>query len=158
MDYEDGKMAKMFTTDDMEIPVNIFVDNANEFENAKYGVCFMDICAVGPRIEIYPTEEEYEATGTHMAIPSMIPIGTFSADPDDKDFEESPHILFTGTVIDVAWNTDAEKGEANCCLLIETLEMMINLYLEYDEPVEKGYIVHGIAWLFGDMHMDVYEE
>ncbi len=153
MDYEDGKMAKMLTQGDMRIPVNIFIDNADKFTESPKGACFVDVCAVGPHIEIYSSEEEYEAAGSDMAIPSMIPIGTFSADPEDEDFMESPHILFTGKVADVAWNPDAKEGDANCCLLIETLELKIKLYLEYDAPVKKGYIVHGIAWLFGDLKL-----
>lgn len=154
MDYEDGKMAGMLTSGEMEIPVNIFIDNADEFKDAKKGECFMDICVVGSNIEIYSSEEEYEAAGSMMAVPSMIPMGTFSVDPENEDFEESPHILFTGRILDVEWNPDALDGEANCRLLIETLELIINLYMEYNAPVEKGFIVHGVAWLFGDMHME----
>lgn len=49
----------------------------------------------------------------------------------------------------------ARRNEViNCCILIETLEFMIKLYLDYDKPVEKGYIVHGVAWLFGDMELE----
>ena len=32
-DYEDGKMARMLTTGEYEIPVNIFIDNASELED-----------------------------------------------------------------------------------------------------------------------------
>ena len=146
-DYEDGKMARMQTTGEYEIPVNIFIDNASELEAAKPGYCNIDVCSVGSSIDIYASEEEYRQTDSNMDIMSMIPIGTFSAKPDDEAFQESPHILFTGKVLDVVLNPDAEEDEANCCILVETLGLTINIYLNYDRPVEKGYIVHGIAWL-----------
>ena len=153
-DYEDGKMARMLTTEEMEIPVNIFIDNANEIGDAHEGYCNIDICGIGSSIEIFSSEDEYAASDSQMAVVSMIPMGTFPVNPDDKDFEESPHILFTGKVLDVEWNPEAEEDEANCCLLIETLELLVNLYLRYDKPIENGYIVHGVAWLFGDMEME----
>ena len=151
MDYEDGKMARMQTTGDYEIPVNIFIDNAEEIPEDMEGYCSMDICAVGSDIDIYASVDEYRATDSKMDVISMIPMGTFPANPDNEDFQQSPHILFTGKVLDVEWNPKAESAEANCCILIETLELLINLYLRYDKPVEKGFIVHGVAWLYGDM-------
>ena len=157
-DYEDGKMARMLTTGEYEIPVNIFIDNASEFEGVKRGYCNIDVCAVGSSIDIYASEEEYRQTDSNMDIISMIPMGTFSVKPDDEDFQESPHILFTGKVLDVAWNPEADEDDANCCVLVETLGLMINLYLNYDKPVEKEYIVHGVAWLFGDMEMEEAQE
>ena len=156
-DYEDGKMARMRTTGEYEIPVNIFIDNASELEGVKKGYCNIDICAVGNDIDIYSSEEDYWQADSRMDIISMIPLGTFPADPDDADFEESPHILFTGKVLDVKWNPAAEEGDVNCCIRIETLGFTFNLYLDYDKPVEKGYIVHGVAWLFGDMEMEETE-
>ena len=155
MDCEDGKMARVETTEDLEIPVNIFIDNADESKAVKGDLCSIDVCGIGSNIEIFASEETYESVDSKlkMAIPSMIPIGTFPADPDDKMFEESPHILFTGRVVDVEWDSEAESDEPNCCILVETLEFTFNLFLRYDAPIEKGYIVHGIAWLFGDMKM-----
>lgn len=81
----------------------------------------------------------------------MIPIGTFSPGHDNVNFQQSPHILFSGRVVGVAWNPSADANEPNCCLEIETLEMTFNLYMRYAASVEIGYIVHGVAWLFGDL-------
>lgn len=152
MDYDDGKMARMQTTGRLEIPVNIYIDNYEEVQAYKEGYCCMDVCALGGNIEVYVTEKEYlQNTDSYMDVMSMIPAGTFSPDPDKKDFKESPHILFTGKVMDVDWDSEPEPDLPNCCVLAETLELKINLYFKYDKPIEKGFVVHGVAWLFGDM-------
>ncbi len=153
MDYEDGKMARMETAEN-EIPVNIFIDNAADYADAGEGPCEIQICGVGSDIEIYATEEEFEAAHPRLADISMIPAGTFSVNSDDENFEESPHILFSGRVLDVERNPEAEADGPNCFILVETLEMEVSLYLRCDGPVEPGYIVYGVAWLFGDLQME----
>lgn len=158
MDYDDGKMARMQTTGDTEIPVNIYIDNAEDIPEDFDDFCYMDICAIGSDVRIYSSEEEYRTDGSKMAVISMIPMGTFPANPDDKNFQESPHILFTGEVLDVEWNPEAKPDEPNCCVYVKTLELCIDLYLRYDKPVEKGFIVHGTAWLYGDIQMRDDEE
>ena len=42
-EYENVKMARMLTTGEYEIPVNIFIDNASELEGAKRGYCNIDV-------------------------------------------------------------------------------------------------------------------
>lgn len=154
MDYEDGRMARFETTGNYEIPLNIFIDNASEMASAKEGPCSIDICGVGNGVRVFASEEEYLEAKTNFALESMVPIGTFPADPDDEHFEESPHILFTGKVIDVRQDPDAEADGPNYCVLVETLELSFYLYIRHDAPIEKGFIVHGVAWLFGDLEME----
>lgn len=151
MDYEEGKMARVETTGEYEIPVNIHIDNADEIEDFQEEYCEIEVCGIGNNVLFYSSEEDYNAADSKMAVISMIPMGTFSVDPDDNTFEESPHILFTGKVLDVEWDSSADDDEPNCCILIETLGMMINLYIRYNAPIEEGYIIHGVAWLFGDL-------
>ena len=50
----------------------------------------------------------------------MIPIGTFPLD-EERDFKESPHIIFTGKIIDVDRNSVASPDEPNYCVTVETL-------------------------------------
>lgn len=150
-DYEDGKIARVETTGENNIPFNIFIDNAADFADAKEGSCSVDICGIGSEISIFESEEEYRSSNPIMDTISMIPIGTFPANSDDEHFEQNPHVMFTGKVLDVKRNPDSEP---NCCILLETLEFTFCLYINYDAPVEKGFIVNGIAWLFGDLEMD----
>ena len=150
-DYEDGKMARLITTGEYEIPINVFIDNANDYEDMGHGFCTIDVSAMGSSIEIYKDEEDYRSAGTCMDIISMIPVGTFPLDDDDEDFEESPHILFSGKVIEAEANPDADEDEPDYCLCIETLGFEMNLFVKSDEEIENGNIVHGVAWLFGDI-------
>ena len=159
MDYEDGKIARVETTDNegMEIPVNIFIDNADECENAPEGPCAIDICGVGSDIQIFSSEEDYSKVEENKMAPiSMIPMGTVPANNDWEHFEQSPHILFSGKVLAVEWNPSAGPDEPNCDIAIDTLGFTFNLYLRYEGKVEAGNVVHGVAWLFGDMVMDEY--
>ena len=151
LDCEDGKMAEMETTWDLPIPVNVFIENYHEACDAKEGFYELDLYAMGSGIKVYRTEAEYDASDERMAPVSMIPVGTFPADPEDKTFKESPHILFSGKVVDALWDSEAEPGNANCCMLIETLGLSMTLYAICDRPVEKGSIVHGLAWLYASM-------
>lgn len=85
----------------------------------------------------------------------MIPTGTFSAKRGNKDFRESPHIYFTGIVLETETYTTTGKNEPNYSIHIQTLEFDFNLFLRYDGVIEKDYIVSGIALLIGYMRGDV---
>lgn len=155
MDYDDGKIACLETIDD-EIPMNIFIDNSDEFdENMEECTCEIEICGIGSEIEIFSSEEEYYKNRKEkMAAISMIPMGTFPLSGKEEDFKQSPHIIFTGKVIGVEWDPSAEPNEPNCDVAVETLGFVFNLYFRYEGKVEIGNIVHGVAWLFGDMSME----
>ncbi len=151
MNHDEGKMARMTTSEGMEIPVNIFIDNAADVEDFPEGPCCVDICGVSGDLKIYASEEEFRAVEPRRDVTSMIPIGTFPADGDDKSFKQSPDVLLSGKVLDVGWDPDAGPDEPNCCLVIRTLEMEVNIYLRNNKPVEEGYIVCGSAWMFGGL-------
>ena len=152
-DYEDGKMGRFETEGPIGIPVNIFIDNAADFTGEERGPCSVDVCGVGRNIQVYESEEAYLATDPKTDVLSLIPMGTFYPSDDGEGFKQSPDISFTGRVLDVDWDREASEDEPNCCMLVETLELTFSLYLRYDLPVEKGYVVHGMAWLFGDLEM-----
>lgn len=157
MDYEDGKIAQVETCDDegMEIPFNIFIDNADECMNAQEGLCTIDICGVGSDIQIFCSEEDYCKDEENIMAPiSMIPMGTFPTNNEWEHFEQSPHILFSGRVLAVEWNPSAGPDGLNCDIVVETLGFTFDLYLHHEGNVEAGSVVHGVAWLFGNMVMD----
>ncbi len=149
-DCEDGKMARVETAGS-GIPVNIFIDNAAERAGIKKGPCSIDVRGVGSGVRVFASEEAYRAAGCKTAPFSLIPAGTFSPRGGDDAFEESPRVLFSGRVVEVERDPEAGEDEPDCRLRVETLEFAFDLYLRYDGPVEAGNIVHGSAWLFGDM-------
>lgn len=152
IDCEDETMARMLTTGEHEIPFNLFVESPSGNPEPPKDDCYIDICGIGDSVEIYASAEEYQANNPTMAEISMIPMGSFALDPEDEGLAQSSLILFSGKVLDVEWNPpDADPDEVNCCALIETLGLFINLFFQCDKPLEKGYIVHGTAWLYSDL-------
>ncbi len=154
MDASDGRMARVETLKE-EIPVNIFIDNASQFTGAEKGFCTIDVCGVeSVPTTVFASEEEYIKSGIRYAPVSLVPIGTFSPDPEDEDFEQSPTVLFAGKVKSVERDPDAAPDMPNCCAEVETLDFTFSLYFRWDKPIEEGYILRGIARLFGDISFE----
>lgn len=149
-DDEDGKMG-CFESEEMEIPLNIHIDNYEECSEMPEGPCQVEIYGIGSQIEVYETEEAFRASGSPMAEVSLIPIGTFPADPADDSVQPSPHILFAGKVLYVEKNSSAEPDDPNYFLFIQTLEIKVNLYLQYEGEIKEGNTVYGVAWLYGNI-------
>ncbi len=151
IDYEDGKMAHVCTTDINEIPLNIHIDNDDEYPNPKYCECEIDVAGVTGEINVYKSSEAYYDAGTGFADMSLIPAGTFSVSENADKFRPSADIIFSGQVLDVQWNPSSGPDEPNCCIRVATLGFEFSLYLEYHGEIKKGYIVSGTAWLFGEI-------
>ncbi len=154
MDYEDGKMGRFETTgDDGGVPVNIFIDNYSD-DFPTEGECFIDIYSLGYNIEVYKTEEEFDAAHSdfRMAVRSMIPMGTFSSGTEDS--EQNPRILFTGKVFGFDKDPEATGDDPNYLIHIDTYGFDFHLYTKYDGELEAGDIVHGVAWIYGDLIFD----
>ncbi|MBR4206706.1 MAG: hypothetical protein IKQ92_14630 [Clostridia bacterium] len=150
IDYEDGQMAHVYTVGD-RIPLNIHIDNADLFCGLKEGPCEIEVCGVTEEIKVFPSEEAYYESGTHFAMPSLIPIGTFPMTVYEDMFEPSADILFTGKILGVRRDLCGEKDEPNCCLRIETLGFEFSLWLRYEDEANEGDIVSGMAWLYGEL-------
>ena len=48
---------------------------------------------------------------------------------------------------------EQEQGEAKYCVTVQTLEMIVHVYLrdDCDENIVAGGILSGTAWLYGDI-------
>lgn len=149
-DYEEGKLARVETMVS-EIPVNIHAEDDSDWTLQNGQICEADVCAVGNDITVYSSEEEYAQSGKRMAVVSMIPMGTFPANPEDKNFKQSAHILYVGKVVDVRKNETTGEDEPNYLLTIQTYEMQFELYVYYEGSIERGNLIYGVAWLFADV-------
>ncbi len=148
MDYDNGKIARFETTGDEEgVPVNVFIDNYTEKLDTSERSCEVDIYGIALDTEVYATEEEYDASQSEfrMASRSMIPSGTFSPEGEGA---QSPHIIYTGKVLDLETNPDPKEGEPDYLLHIDTYGFDFYLYLDCKEEIKEGYIVHGSAWIY----------
>ena len=148
--YEDGLMGN-FDLLEYEIPINIFVDNAEDFSGLKECDAEMDIFGVAQGFRMFKSEKEYEAAGSNMAVQSMIPSGTFFVLSEDKSVAPSPEIIYNGIVKTVEKDEEAPKNRPNYCLEIETYGMTFHLLVHTEEEVSVGDIVSGGAWLYGDI-------
>ena len=148
-EYEDGKLAHLETCES-EIPVNIYAEPDSDFSIKENDICSVDIIGVGSEIKYYENEEEFVKADTGLDVVSMIPIGTFALD-EDENFEESPHIIFTGKIIAVDADPKAKSDEPNCFVTVETLDMTVTVVFNSDENISVGGILNGVAWLYGDI-------
>ena len=146
MPYEDGKLANVDLSE-YEIPVNIFILNAEELGNLPECDAEIDICGDSWGVDVYKSEDEYYAQGNNMAAQSMIPTGTFWVSDETKESGPQPTILFSGIVKSV--ETDEEAAED--LLEIETYGMTFSLYVCHGSEIQVGDIVSGSAWIYGDL-------
>lgn len=147
-DYDNFKMAR-FDTGEYGIPVNVVIDNYADVEIREEQDCRVDLYGEANDVTFFHSEEEFLAAETGYAPEAMIPCGTFPVDKDDDTFEESPDIIFVGTVRKVEHLKDDEG--ANYALWIQTLGMDLTLYVQADIEIEEGNIAYGMAWLFGNI-------
>ena len=132
------------------IPVNIYAEPDSDFDLQENEICCVNIFGVGSEIKYYADEESFAKADTKFEPISMIPIGTFPL-YEERDFKESPHTIFTGKIIDVDRNSVASPDEPNYCVTVETLEMDITVFFISNENISVGGILHGVAWLYGDI-------
>jgi len=137
-------------TCETDIPVNIYAEPGSDFDMDEGDICTVDICGVCYDLEVFQDEDAYYATGTQFAAVSMIPLGVFSSEGNAD--EESAHIMFSGKVIETEKDPKAGPEEINYCLKAESLEMEINLFTCFDGEIKAGNVIHGTAWIFGEIH------
>ena len=149
--HEDGYMAHMETVGGINVPVNVFADPGTDFFLHAGQFCSFPLYGVGNRrtVEVYQSPEQYYGAGHRLLIPGMIPIGTFSPEEDDRSFEQSPHVLLTGTVAAVEKRENGTGPDYR--LEVETLDMTVYVLLDHEGEIKPGYILHCVAWLFGDI-------
>ncbi len=151
MDYsEDEALARVYVSaDDVKVPVNISLDESSDVTLREGDRCDAVLWSNDYDVQFFASDEEYRKADTQMAPVSMIPMGTFPANPDQKDFKQNAMILFTGFVREVEQNSEPEDGAPIIRIRIETYGLTFDLYYFEEEPVEPGYLVHGRAWLYG---------
>ena len=150
---EEETLARVQTpVEELLVPINISLDEGANMDLKEGDLCSAALWSNDYEVEIFSSEDEYRKSGTKMAPVSMIPIGTFPANPEQDDFQQNAMILFTGFVREVERNPEPEDGAPFWKIRIETYGLVFDLYYFEDEPVEPGYLIHGRAWLYGRLH------
>ena len=154
IDYDENEtLARVrVPAEELEVPVNISLDKGSDMNLKTGDLCEAALWSNDYEVQIFASDDEYRKAGTQMAPVSMIPMGTFSPNPDQEDFQQNAMILFTGFVREAERNPEPEDGAPIWRIRIETYGLIFDLYYFKDEPVEPGYLVHGRAWLYGEVH------
>jgi len=150
---EDEMLARVqVQTEDLPVPVNISLDEGSDMNLEEGDSCEAALWSNEYEVKIFSSDDEYRKAGTQMAPVSMIPIGTFPANPDQEDFQQNAMIYFTGFAREVERNPNPEEGAPVWRIRVETYGLTFDLFYFEDEPVAPGYLVHGRAWLYGELH------
>ena len=144
-----GFLAELETGDG--VPVNVFAEPDSCFDLKEGDPCEVLVYGVCNNVSVFATEEEYGTSDIQMDVIAMIPAGTFPLDPDDEDFKPSPWIIYSGRVIQVEKLEAKKENRPNYFIVVETLGMITGLYTHFDGEIKPGNIVHGTAWLYGNI-------
>ena len=148
---EDETLARVIVGED-EVPLNISLLDGSDRDLAQGEACGAFLWSTDYEMTAYPTEEEYyEKDDSHMASVSMIPMGTFPAEPEQEDFQQNAFILFSGIVREAERNPQPEEGAPLWRLQVETYALTFDLFSFEEEQILPGAVVHGHAWLYGKL-------
>ena len=124
IDYEDGKMARVYTLEDdavSGVPLNIHIDNADQYPALEKCLCEIDVKGIAGDLDLYASSEEYEKAEPFFAEKSLIPTGAFPLPGKEDSFTPSAHVIFSGRVLTVWHNPGSDPDEPNYCLWVDTL-------------------------------------
>ncbi len=146
----DGHLARFSLETAGGVPVNIEIDNANEAGITAGQTCRVEVYGFGCAPEVYASEADYNRSRHSMDADSLIPTGTFPA-TSRSGKAESSEILFSGKAQIVETELEAGPDEPNCCITVKALGMVFLLYTRSNENIAPGSIVHGTAFLYGEL-------
>ena len=150
-DYDGEQMARLTILDaEMEIPINISIGDNTE-QNLTVGEVYdAEIWTDEYELSIHTPEDSLAQVGSKEPA-TLIPSGTFPADPNNKEFKENGMIIFTGVVRSIECYPDADEDDPKCKLTIEAYCLTFDLYYFGDDHVKVGYVIDGSCWLYGNL-------
>ena len=152
--YENGSMAQMTTTGEVEIPVNVYAEPGTDMLMPRGTLCEFALQGIANErsIKVFSRKEDYLRSDIRIACPGMIPVGVFATEEEEREgsFCEVPTVVFSGVVKSVEV-LDPMPYRPAFFAEIQTLDLTINLYYDYDKAVRPGDLFFCEAWLFGDI-------
>ena len=152
IDSRGGHLARFSLEAVGGVPVNIEIDNANGAGITAGQTCRVEVYGFGSAPEVYASETDYYSSKHSMYVDSLIPTGTFPS-TSRSGKEESAEILFSGKAQIVETKSGAGPNEPNCCVVMKVLGMVFLLYTRSDENIAPGSIIHGTAYLYGELKL-----
>ena len=150
MDYDERERLARIELED-GIPLNVSLDGGSDADLREGESCSVRLWTNDYAVDVFASEEEYRETENPMDTLSMIPTGTFPADPETPNSRQSASILFSGIVRGVVRNPEPKEDEPLCMLRIETYGASFDLFFFGDEAPGTGSVINGEAWLYGTL-------
>ena len=150
---EDGYEARMATTGETEVPLNVFAEKGTDFFLRWGSLCEFPVMgtASSRHIQVFSREEDYLRSDIRIACPGISPLGLAYPDGERREpAEEVPVVEFSGVVKHVEV-LDPTSHSYPFLAEIETLGMTVNLFFDSDRVVRPGDLLHCGAWLYGDI-------
>lgn len=148
--YKDFQRGKLCRTETLEqkIPINIEASGGSDFSLQENEICSIDLFGKDSELRIYPSEKDFRESEQEVTPYSLFPIGTMDETPDGRHVEETPFIVFSGRVIQVKPHPDGDEN-ADYTVTVRTNDLVFDMEIAYKKPVEEGYWIMGITWLYG---------
>lgn len=160
--YERPFLGQRFDGDDELYPMAVQIDDLALGEKRLLGASRLriEVAALAETIDVFADESAFRATGSPMAVQSLIPSGLFAppAAPAGESFRVSPRILMTGVVTSGEERTHSLFGEPFVRLSVSSyggeFEALVAPGDLTDDAGEirvprPGSIVSGRFWLSG---------
>ncbi len=110
----------------------------------------LNVTAFAERIDVFADEAAYRASGTLMAVQSLIPSGMFLLGGAEGDSRVTPRALINGTVRSAARLVNTLTGLEFVHVCVESYAAVYDIVVDpadLDDPPAVGSIVSGQFWL-----------
>ena len=150
--YEGGRLARMATAGELEIPVNVYADPGTDLMMPLGTACEFALYGITSEssIQIFHRMTDYLRSDIPVGCPGMMPAGAVPTEEQEGEgtFAQTPVVLFSGIVQSVEV-LGPQPGRPPFLAEIRTLGMTVNLYYDCDRAVRPGDLFFCDAWLFG---------
>jgi hypothetical protein len=157
--YERPLMIEAHLTD-MDIPLAITIDDLalSEVAYVPGAEIELEVAALAESATWFDDVEAFRASGTPMAVESLIPSGLFSVGADPDTWQVSSRILLTGTVVEAALRRHQLFDHPFAILTVRSLGGEWRVAIDVDDldggvslPA-PGAVFSGSLWLSGHLH------
>lgn len=111
----------------------------------------LNVTAFAERIDVFADEAAYRASGTPMAVQSLIPSGMFApGGVSEQDWVVAPRALISGNVRSATKLVNGLTGLEFVHAVVESYAMVVDIVIDpadIDGPPAAGFIVSGQFWL-----------
>ena len=144
---------------DLEIPLAVTIDDlaVSEPEFVRGRPVRLAVGAVTEQIAVFADEAAYRASGTPMAVESLIPSGLFAPGPGrEAEHRPSSRMLMSGTVTSAERRAHELLGHAFIHARVHSMQGEWEIVVDPsgrtdDELPTPGAIVSGTFWLSGHL-------